>query len=119
MATAGASIATSIMAMEADITAAAAMRPSMVIMLMATMIATAGRTAAKRMAGTPVNTTTHTPVVSTTTHTPAADTPQADTLLAGTLLADTLLADTPQADTLLPDTLLPDTPLAESTRSNL
>ena len=47
MVTAGANIATSIMAMEAGITDAAAMRPSMVIMPTATTIATAGRTAAK------------------------------------------------------------------------
>jgi len=47
MVTAGANIATSIMAMEAGITDAAAMRPSMVIMPTATMIATADLTAAK------------------------------------------------------------------------
>jgi hypothetical protein len=47
MPTAGANIASSIMAMEANIMDAAGMRPSMAIMLTGTMIATAGRTAAK------------------------------------------------------------------------
>jgi hypothetical protein len=47
MATAGANIATSIMAMEATTTVAAAIMPSTGIMLTATTIATAGRTAAK------------------------------------------------------------------------
>jgi hypothetical protein len=47
MVTAGESIVTSIMAMEANTTAAAVMRPSMAIMPTATTIATADRTAAK------------------------------------------------------------------------
>jgi hypothetical protein len=49
------------MAMEANTTVAAAMRPSMDIITMDTTIATADRTAVKRMASTQVNITTLTP----------------------------------------------------------
>jgi hypothetical protein len=78
----------------------------MVIMPTATMIVTAGRTAANTTKGTPVSTTTYTRA--------------ADILLADTPLADTPLADTPLAGILLADIPQADTPLAAvSTRGNL
>ena len=100
MPTAGATIASMVKAAAAT-TDAAAGRPIMVIMPTATMIVTAGRTAANTTKGTPV---------STTTYTRAADILLADTPLADTPLAGILLADIPQADTPL---------AAVSTRGNL
>jgi hypothetical protein len=92
------------MDMEASITAAAAMRPSMDTLLTATTIATADRTA-KCMAGTPVSIRADIPASI------RADIP-------ASIRAD-IPPDTPLADIQLADTRLADIPLAESTTNNL